>query len=40
VHTKSINFWRNFEDKLDELITVLEPVRDRYRQYESINQTE
>ena len=40
VHTKSVNFWRNFEDKLDELKTVLEPVRDRYRQYESINQTE
>jgi tetratricopeptide (TPR) repeat protein len=40
VHSKSINFWRNFEDNLDELITVLEPVRDRYRQYETINQTE
>jgi hypothetical protein len=40
VHSKSINFWRNFEDKLDELITVLDPVRDRYRQYETINQTE
>jgi tetratricopeptide (TPR) repeat protein len=40
VHSKSINFWRNFEDKLDELITVLEPVRDRYRRYEAINQTE
>jgi len=40
VHSKSINFWRNFEDKLEELVTVLEPVRGRYRQYESINQTE
>ena len=40
VHTKSVNFWQNFEGKLDELETVLEPVRDRYRQYESINQTE
>jgi tetratricopeptide (TPR) repeat protein len=40
VHSKSINFWRNFGDKLDELITVLEPVRDRYRRYEAINQTE
>jgi len=40
VHSKSVNFWRNFEDKLDELITVIEPVRDRYRHYESINQTE
>jgi tetratricopeptide (TPR) repeat protein len=38
VHSKSVNFWRNFEDKLDELITVLEPVRDRYRRYEPINQ--
>ena len=40
VYSKSVNFWRNYEDKLDELITVLEPVRDRYRQYESVNQTE
>jgi hypothetical protein len=39
VHSKSIGFWRNYEDKLDELKTVLEPVRDRYRRYESINQT-
>lgn len=38
VHSQSINFWRNHEDKLGELIQVLEPVRDRYRQYESINQ--
>jgi hypothetical protein len=40
IHSKSVNFWRNFEDKLEELIMVLEPVRDRYRKYESINQTE
>ena len=40
VYSKSVNFWRNYEDKLDELITVLEPVRDRYRQYEPVNQTE
>jgi len=40
VHSKSIGFWRNYEDELGELRTVLEPVRDRYRQYESINQTE
>jgi len=40
VYSKSVNFWRNYEDKLDELITVLEPVRDRYRHYESVNQTE
>ncbi len=38
VSTKAVNFWRNYEDKLGELMDVLEPVRDRYRQHESINQ--
>lgn len=37
VSTKSVNFWRNFENHIDELVDVLEPVRDRYREYESIN---
>lgn len=37
VYSKSVNFWRNHEAHLDELIEVLEPVLPRYRQYESIN---
>jgi len=37
VYSKSVNFWRNHEDHLAELIEVLEPVLPRYKQYESIN---
>jgi tetratricopeptide (TPR) repeat protein len=37
VYSKSVNFWRNYEDQLSELIQVLEPVLPRYRQFESIN---
>jgi len=37
VYTGSINFWRNHESHLDELIDVLQPVLPRYAQYESIN---
>jgi tetratricopeptide (TPR) repeat protein len=37
VYSKSVNFWRNHEEHLAELIEVLEPVLPRYRQYESIN---
>lgn len=37
VYTKSVHFWRNYEDKLGELIEVLEPILPRYAQYESIN---
>lgn len=38
IYTGSVNFWRNYEDKLEELIEVLEPVRDQYRPFEVINQ--
>jgi len=38
VYSKSVNFWRNHEAHLEELIEVLEPVLPRYAQYESINQ--
>ncbi len=38
IYTDSINFWRHYEDKLGELIEVLEPVRDQYRRFETINQ--
>jgi tetratricopeptide (TPR) repeat protein len=37
VYSKSVNFWRNHEEHLAELIEVLEPVLPRYQQYESIN---
>ncbi|MBT8099455.1 MAG: sulfotransferase [Gammaproteobacteria bacterium] len=37
VYTKSVHFWRNHEPHLGELIDVLQPVLDRYRQYETIN---
>jgi len=37
VYSKSVNFWRNHQEHLGELIEVLEPVLPRYQQYESIN---
>ena len=37
VYSKSVNFWRNHEDYLAELIEVLEPALPRYQKYESIN---
>jgi len=37
VYTRSIHFWRNYEDRLDELKEVLEPVLPRYAKYEAIN---
>jgi tetratricopeptide (TPR) repeat protein len=37
VYSKSVNFWRNYEQHLEELIEVLEPVLPRYKKYESIN---
>jgi tetratricopeptide (TPR) repeat protein len=39
VYSKSVNFWRNHEDYLGELIEVLEPALPRYQKYESINAT-
>jgi hypothetical protein len=37
VYTKSVNFWRNHEANLGELIEVLEPTLPRYQKYEHIN---
>ena len=37
VYRKSVNFWRNHEEHLAELIEVLEPILPRYQQSESIN---
>jgi len=39
IYAKSVHFWRNHEQHLGELTEVLEPVLDRYKQYESINRT-
>lgn len=38
VYTKSVHFWRRHEKNLGELIDVLGPTLERYRQYEAINQ--
>jgi tetratricopeptide (TPR) repeat protein len=37
VYTRSIHFWRNYADHLEELREVLEPALPRYEQYEHIN---
>ena len=34
IYDSSIGHWRNFEHHLDELVTVIAPIRDRYRRYE------
>jgi len=39
VYSKSVNFWRNYEEHLGELIEVLTPILDRYKKYESINKS-
>jgi tetratricopeptide (TPR) repeat protein len=37
IYDKSIHRWRRYEDELDELIEVLQPILPRYQQYEHIN---
>jgi tetratricopeptide (TPR) repeat protein len=34
IYDRSIGHWRNYVQHLDELMTVIEPIRDRYRSYE------
>jgi tetratricopeptide (TPR) repeat protein len=34
IYDRSVGHWRNFAQYLDELVTVIEPIRDRYRRYE------
>ncbi len=34
IYSGSVNYWKHYEDKLEELIEVLGPVRDRYRHLE------
>jgi tetratricopeptide (TPR) repeat protein len=35
IYDRSVGHWRNYAQYLDELLTVIEPIRDRYRRYES-----
>ena len=35
IYTGALNFWRNYEGRLGELEEILEPIRDRYRKYET-----
>ena len=35
IYDRSVSHWRNYAHHLDELVTVIEPIRDRYRCYES-----
>jgi tetratricopeptide (TPR) repeat protein len=35
IYDRSVGHWRNYEPYLGELIEVVEPIRDRYRRYES-----
>ena len=37
VYTKSVHYWRNYEDELTELIEVLDPILPRFKHYEHIN---
>jgi hypothetical protein len=34
IYSGSVNYWKRYQDKLDELYEVLEPIRDRYRHLE------
>jgi tetratricopeptide (TPR) repeat protein len=39
IYDRSVGHWKHFEQHLDELITVIEPIRDRYRRYEALGGT-
>ncbi len=34
IYDRSVGHWRNYAEHVDELVTVIEPIRDRYRRYE------
>ena len=34
IYTEALNYWRNYEARLGELMEILEPIRDRYSKYE------
>ena len=35
IYDRSVGHWRHYAQHLDELLAVIEPIRDRYRRYES-----
>ena len=35
IYDRSVGHWRNYASHLDELLTVIDPIRDLYRRYES-----
>ena len=37
IYASAVGYWRNYERHLDELVTVIEPIRERYRRYESVS---
>ena len=37
IYNRSVGHWRPYAQHLEELITVIEPIRDRYRRYEPAN---
>jgi tetratricopeptide (TPR) repeat protein len=39
IYDRSVGHWRHFARHLDELITVIEPIRARYRHYEALGGT-
>jgi tetratricopeptide (TPR) repeat protein len=39
IYDTSVGHWRRFERHLDELVTVIAPIRDRYRRYEPPGRT-
>jgi hypothetical protein len=38
IYGTAVGFWRHYEQHLNELMTVIEPIRNRYRHYETGNQ--
>jgi hypothetical protein len=36
IYDRSIGHWRHYAGQLDELLAVIEPIRDRYRRYEAV----
>jgi tetratricopeptide (TPR) repeat protein len=39
IYDRSIGHWRHYEAHLGELLTVIDPIRDRYRRYEGVRVT-
>jgi tetratricopeptide (TPR) repeat protein len=39
IYDRSIGHWRHYESHLGELLTVIDPIRDRYRRFEGVRAT-